>query len=259
MKHHYPKSLLVFLLVAFSLSWGNLQGQQRDREIDPLNPATLICIDYGYNLVGGDLKDRFGNNLAIGGQVGWLFKNSGVQLGIKGNYFFGDTVKQDVLSHLRDANGYILGINGAYGKVKLRERGFELGIFASRVFSLPGLNPRSGIRIDLGGTFLQHWIRLQDDYNTVAQFDDPYDKGYDRLSNGFGLNEFIGYQYMSTDKRINFYAGFSFTQAWTKSRRDYDFNTMSSLDEDRLDLLSGIRVGWILPIYVETRPDEIFY
>jgi len=248
------------MAVILSLLSTDLWAQSPLKEPQPVrNPAVLIGIDYGYHLVGGDMNERFGNSLAIGGQVSYLFKKSQFELGIRGSYFFGDTVKQDVLAHLRDANGYILGINGDYGQVKLRQRGFETGIFAGYVFPLPWTNRRSGLRISLGMGLMQHWIRLQDDFNTIAQFDSPYNKGYDRLTNGLALNEFIGYQYLSKDHRVNFYAGISLTQAWTESRRDYDFATMGSLTGQRFDSLSGIKVGWILPIYIETRPEEIFY
>jgi hypothetical protein len=224
-----------------------------------LDPGFLFGLDYGYNFAGGDLKDRFGNNLKVEANLSYIFKESGFAAGIRANYFFGDTVYQDVLAHLRDQNGHILGINGDYGQVKLRQRGFQTGFFAYNVFSFGNLNKRSGIKIDLGVSFIQHWIRLQDDYNTIAQFNDPYDKGYDRLTNGVALDEFIGFQYMSNNRRINFYAGFSFTQAWTQNRRDYDFASMSSLQEKRLDLMSGFKFGWILPVFLESQPEEIFY
>lgn len=248
---------LLLLLVSTSLSplWTQTE---KSPQVD-LDPGILIGLDYGYNIVGGDMKERFDNNLQVGAKVSYLFKNINFQVGLRGTYFFGDTVKQDVLAHLRDTNGHIIGINGDYAQVKLRQRGFDLGIFGSYVFPFKRINERSGLRIDLGVSLLQHWIRLQDDYNTVAQFDDPYQKGYDRLTNGLALNQFIGFQYLSTNRRVNFYAGFSFTQAWTESRRDYDFSSLSSDLGNRFDLMSGIKVGWILPIYMESQPDELFY
>jgi len=251
------KYLCGFLLLLFMIPGLNAQHKKDLGTI--LDPGFLIGLDYGYNLVGGDMKDRFGNNLQFGANVSYIFQNSGIYTGIKANYFFGDTVYQDVLAHLKDQNGHIIGINGDYAQVKLRQRGFEAGLFVGKIFSFGKFNKRSGIRVDIGGSLLQHWIRLQDDFNTVAQFDDPYQKGYDRLTNGFTLDEFIGFQYLSTNRRINFYAGFSFSQAWTKNRRDYDYATQSTLNENRFELLSGIKVGWILPIYLEAQPDEIFY
>jgi hypothetical protein len=253
----YMKYTLTIVLSLFILI--NLLAQDKTDKSLNLDPGFLIGLDYGYKLVGGDMKERFGNHLAVGGNVAYVFKNTSFALGIGANYFFGDTVYQDVIAHLRDDNGHLIGINGDYAQVKLRQRGFEVGLFGSQVFSFASLNERSGIRIDLGASLLQHWIRIQDDYNTVAQFDDPYQKGYDRLTGGLAIDEFIGFQYLSDNKRINFYAGLSFSQAWTTSLRDYDFATQSSLDESRFELLSGFKVGWILPIYMESQPDEIYY
>ena len=233
-------------------------------QVDPASKlnedaGVLIGLDYGYNLVGADMHDRFGNNLEFGTKLSYLFKNSTWNIGIKASYFFGDSVKQDVVENLRDINGFILGINGDYAQVKLRQRGFLVGAFISKIFAVGNVNSRSGIRLDLGLNLMQHWIRLQDDYNTVAQFNDPYNKGYDRLTNGFALSEFVGYQYLSKNKRVNLYGGFEFTQAWTRSRREYDFATQSQLLEGRLDLMNGLKVGIILPIYIESQPDEIYY
>jgi len=245
--------LLFVLMAVLAMSQQKVEKQSDD------DAAFLFGLEYAYDFAGGDMKARYGNNLDVGAKLSYLFKNTSFQLGLKANYLFGDTVKQDVLAHLRDGNGYILGVNGTYGQVKMRERGFQIGAFASNVFSFGKLNTRSGIRVDLGVDILQHWIRLQDDNNTVAQFDDPYDKGYDRLTNGFGLNEFIGFQYMSSNRRVNYYIGFDFSQAWTESRRDFDFATQSSLEGQRLDLLFGIKAGWILPVYRESQPEELFY
>lgn len=257
MRTRLTRCLAVAFLIAL---FGTLTyAQEKLDKSTELDPGFLIGLDYGYNLVGADMKDRFGNHLQVGANVSYILRNRSFALGVKANYFFGDTVFQDVLAHLRDENGFLIGINGDYAQVKLRQRGFEFGAYLSKTFSLGTLNKRSGLRIDLGASYLQHWIRIQDDFNTVAQFNDPYEKGYDRMTSGLALDEFIGFQYLADNRRINFYAGFTFTQAWTKGRRDYDFPTQSSLKDDRFELMSGIKVGWVLPIYLETQPEEIYY
>jgi len=243
-----------FFLLCILPGYGQSELKKQDEDA-----AFLFGIEYGFDLSGGDLKDRFGNCLEVGGRLGYLFRNSAFQAGIRASYYFGDTVKQDVLAHLIDANGHIIGINGDYASVKLRMRAYSFGVFASMVVPNTGMNARSGIRLDLGVNAFQHWIRLQDDYNTVAQFDDPYYKGYDRLSNGMAVSEFIGYQYMSRNRRINFYVGIELQQGFTQSRRDYDYATQSSETGLRLDLLHGIKAAWILPIFRESQPDQIYY
>jgi len=64
---------------------------------------------------------------------------------------------------------------------------------------------------------------------------------------------------LTHNHRINFFAGFDFTEAFTQSRRDINFDTMRKDDENRLDLLVGFRVSWTVPLYLGTKPEEIFY
>jgi len=254
MKH---KLLFTFISVLLILQLGYSQDEKKN--IVDADPGFLFGIDYGYNMGGGDLSDRFGNNLELGTKLSYILKNKNIHFGIKASYLFGDTVYQDVLENLRDENGFIIGVNGDYALVKLRQRGYELGAFFSKIFPLSSKNLRSGIRLDIGLNYFRHWIRLQDDYNTVAQFDDPYQTGYDRLTDGWGVNEFVGYHYQSNDRKLNFYGGFDFFQSFTNGRREYDFPSRSQLIGDRLDLMYGIKIGLILPIYIEASPDEIYY
>jgi hypothetical protein len=139
-------------------------------------------------------------------------------------------------------------------------RGFYAGLHIGKLFSIGLSNPRSGIRLGLGAGLLQHKIRIQDDpFKSVPQLSGEYKKGYDRLTNGFTITETVGYQVLSKNRRINLFAGFEFTQAFTQNRRDYNFDTMEKDENPRLDLLSGFRVSWILPFYFGKEADEIYY
>jgi hypothetical protein len=112
--------------------------------------------------------------------------------------------------------------------------------------------------LNIGGGMLQHKILIDNEDRNVPSISGDYKKGYDRLSNGFALREFIGYQFLSNYRLINFYAGVEFIQAWTKCRRIVNFDTMQRDLTKRHDLLIGIRVGWLLPIY-NRMPDEYYY
>ena len=121
-------------------------------------------------------------------------------------------------------------------------------------------NPRSGLRLTVSAGLLQHKIRIQDDpLSFVPHLDDDYKKGYDKLSNGLAFTEFVGYQLLSTNKRINFFAGFEFTQGFTMNRRAFDFDTRQQDTANRVDLNVGFRVGWVLPFYVGQRASEEIY
>ena len=142
----------------------------------------------------------------------------------------------------------------------LRERGLQFNVLAGKLFPLPGKNKRSGIRTTVGVGFLQHKIRLQQDPDSkVFQFVGAYQEGYDRLTNGLSISEFIGYQHLSNNRGVNFFFGFEFTQAFTQNRRNFNFNEMRKDDSKRTDLLIGFKVGWTLPFYIGEEADEIFY
>ncbi len=222
--------------------------------------ALLLHITYAFQTPGGDLKDRYGYNFDVGGGLEWMTAKSNWIFGLDGGYLFGSTVKTDVLAGLRTPEGYIIGNDRAYADIQLRERGFHSTLLVGKLFSLSEVNKRSGIRATIGGGFIQHSIRIQDDPSrSVPQLSKEYKKGYDRLTNGVLLTQFIGYQYLGADRRANFFAGIECSQGFTQSRRDFNFDTRSSDTAKRLDLLFGIRVGWTLPFYLNSNPDSIYY
>ena len=79
------------------------------------------------------------------------------------------------------------------------------------------------------------------------------------LSNGPSISQFIGYVHFGNNKTINFHIGAEFIQAWTKSRRPFDFDRMQADTQKRFDRLWGIRVGWMLPLYKRTAKESYFY
>ncbi len=180
-------------------------------------------------------------------------------LGLDGNFFYGSRVKEDVLQNMRMPDGEIVGSDGVYSSVVLRQLGFSVGFRFGKIFSMSKDNPRSGIKLAIGAGMLQHQIRVQDDSRQVNQIAGAYKKGYDRLTNGFSIFQFLGYQLLSVNRLINFYAGLEFTQAFTLNRRDWDFFEMTAETGNRLDLLSGFRFGWILPFYSGRQVADSYY
>lgn len=221
-------------------------------------PVLLTSISYAYQLPGGDLADRFGSNFDIGLAATWLTAKSDILLGLEGGILFGNSVKEDVVASLRSPAGFIIGTDKSVASVALRERGFYTGALLGKIFSGASSKSRSGIRATLGAGLLQHKVRIQDDSQRVPQLAEPYVRGYDRLTNGLALRQFIGYQFLSSDRQLNFFGGFEFTQAFTQNRRTVNFDTRSGDDTKRLDLLFGIRLAWILPFYFGDG-DEIRY
>jgi len=244
--------LVLFLLIPV------LMTAQAERK----NTANVLNLgmEYGTQIPGGDLDARFGRNGSIGGKFEFIFKSNWT-LSIDGSFIFGRNVKEDPIAGLRDSDSLFIGANFIQASIFLRQRGFYMGTSVGKLIPInPKKNNRSGIKIDLGIGLLQHKIRIQDDPESfVPILTGDYKKGFDRLTNGLALRQFIGYEHLAKNRLINFYAGFEFTQSFTQNRRSFNFDTRSVDNEKRVDLLSGIKVGWILPFYVGETAEEIFY
>lgn len=221
----------------------------------------LFNLSYAYHSPGGDLGKRFGDHFSVGSGLEYITDKGHWLFGLGMNYYFGNQVGENPLSALQNDQGGIIGNNRGYADIQLRMRGFYTGVHVGKLIPLGFANPRSGIRVTVSAGLLQHKIRIQDDpLSFVPQLDEEYKKGYDRLSNGLSFTEFIGYQLLSTNKRINFFAGLELTQGFTMSRRDFDFSMRQQDTTERLDLNVGFRVGWILPFYVgERASEEVYY
>lgn len=252
-KHHYRFGFGILFMILSILPVSTADAQNKG---DVLMPY----LSYAGHRPGADLADRFGNNFSLGLGLDWLTAKSNWIIGLNANFLFGNSVKSDVLASLRTDAGFIIGNNRLPADIALRQRGWLLQAEIGKHFPLNAENPRSGIRITISPGLLQHNIRIQDDpQQAVPQLLGDYKKGYDRLTNGFSLTEFIGYQLLSENRRMNFFLGLEFTQAFTQNRRDFDFVTRTKDETRRTDLLYGIRLGWIIPFYVGSAGGDIYY
>ncbi len=229
----------------------------QNRNIDSLS-VFLINTSYNFQIPGGDFADRFGTSTSIG--LGFdLITSKNYIFGTNHEFIFGPHVKEDVLSNLRTNDGKIIGSDQLLTNVFLRERGLSSTVFFGKLIPISKSNRRSGIRFTLGPGFLVHKMRLLDEKKTVPQVKGDYAYGYDRLTWGFSASEFIGYQYLSKDNRINFFVGVEFIQGFTKNQRAYDFNTMKHDEKKRLDLLFNFKATWSLPFYLNDYGEDLSY
>jgi hypothetical protein len=245
------QALILLFLTAASTS--KAQVSVKDSSIS----TPLIGFTYGIHLPGGDLAKRFGPNSDVALSYMHKTKKNWIYTG-QMSYLFGKQVKENtILDSIRDSNGQVINQNGNYADVRLYQRGFNIYAGAGRLFPMFGPNPNSGILVMGGVGLLQHKIRIEDIGNQSPQLAGDYKKGYDRLTNGISVNEFIGYLYLSNKRLVNFYAGFDLTQAFTQSRRSWDYDLMRKDETKRTDLLWGVRAGWVLPLY--KRAENKFY
>ena len=214
----------------------------------------MVYATYSYQFPGGDLANRYGSNSSIGG--GFLFKiKSNWIFGAEGNYLFGGNVKNsdELLRDISTPDGFVIDANGYYADIAYYERGYNFYAKFGKLFPVLSPNPNSGIVLMAGAGFLQHKIRIHSTTgNDAPQILGDYMKGYDHLSNGFAVNGSLGYMYLGSTRLLNFYLGFEFTQAWTKNKRDRDFDTGLHDSKKYSDQFYGIKVCWIIPLYKRT-------
>lgn len=208
---------------------------------------------YSYQFPGGDLLWRFGPNSEAGAS-GYYKTSHNYVFGLQWNYIFGNQLRgANPLDSITTSDGHVIDKEGKYADLRVYERGYTLNLAVGKVFNhYLAVNKNSGPMLMGGVGILQHKFRIYDNGARSPQLTKDYLKGYDRLTSGIAINEFVGYWYMSRSRFVNFYAGFEFTQAFTKSRRSWDYSLMRADTENRIDLLSGVRVGWVIPLYRKT-------
>jgi hypothetical protein len=214
-------------------------------------------VSYGAYLPGGNLVNRFGWNSALCIHTDVKFKSK-ILFGLGGKFLFGNKIKENVLSLLYTSDGQIIDQNGNYAIVLTQQRGFTVDAYAGYLLTKFGPNLNSGILFTAGAGFMQHKIRIEHKLNPIPALEGDYIKGYDRLTNGVMLHQFIGYQYLSNKRLVNFFVGIDLMQGFTMNRRSYNFDTMETDNTKRIDLLFGLRAGWILPLYARA-PKEFYY
>ena len=248
-KYQLLFSFLFIVNLAFT------QWQVRDSAL--FNPH--VTVGYGYSTPGGDLANRFGNNGSL--EVGFHIKNKkNWYYGVQFNYLFGNKVHEpNLLSNLLTSRGEILDEQGQIATMFIQERGFNVFLQGGKLFPVIGPNKNSGLLITAGAGLLQHKIRIEHQEAKITQLEGDYLKGYDRLTNGLSVQQFIGYYHMSNNRLINFYFGAQATEGFTQSRREWNIDTQTQDTDKRLDMLFGLRAGWILNLYERAPNDYYIY
>ena len=239
----------VHLIIILSLVCGSFFAQG---VADTTINVPLISVNFAGQKPFGDMKDRFGENLSIGGSL--LFKSRlKWTVGVEGAYFFGRNVKENVVAQMKTNENFVIDNEGFPADLRITERGFNSYLVLGRLFPKLGHNPNSGLLINVGFGYLQHKIKLYDASQKIAAVKGDMAKGYDRLSGGPAMEQFIGYLFLSGNRLVNFIAGFEFHEAYTKSYRGFNYDTGLPDTKQRKDFLIGFRIAWVLPLYKRTQ------
>lgn len=249
------KRILAFLLVLSVAFVSNAQVNVRDSVV----AAFIPHVSYSYQFPGGDIAKRYGHNSTIG--TGLKYKTSkNFVFSLDANFIFGSDIKNtdSILWMVLTEEEFIIDGNGTYALYALYERGYNINMSFGKIFPVFNPSRNSGLLVTGGLGFLLHRMKIDNQHRTAPQISDDYAKGYDMLTGGFSLNQFVGWFYMGNSRLTNLYAGFEFHQAFTKSLRDWNFSTMEKDNNRYFDYFIGIKIGWMLPIY-DRAPDKYYY
>jgi hypothetical protein len=250
--NQYLFFLLALIILPFYLR------AQDDTDAKEPDPAWGIYAAYAYQWPGGDMANRFGTSSSIGPgffhktKSNWIF-DAGV------NFIFGNTINEDSLvQNLINSRGFIIDDQGLIAEVSFFQSGLYSHFKMGKLFPVKRSNPNSGIVLMAGAGYLRHRINIEVTNKAASPLAGDYEKGYDRMTDGFSTSFFIGYMHLGNTRLANFFAGFEFEQAWTKNRRSMNFDTMRRDEEKRFDLLSGFKIGWVMP-FNKRQPLDYYY
>lgn len=252
--------LTLSVLMAANLVNGQRMGVgQYQVEYDNSPGAIKIGINLGVMFPGADFKERYGRYNSVGIELDYHFPKSTWAIGAGAHHNFGQIVKDDVVSNLRDSSGEIVGLNRSLTSFVIRQRGWHFYLKLDKLFFADEYK-KSGLLVSLRPGIFLHNVRLQDEDNAVPHVFGEYKGGYDRLAYGPSISEFVGYQFMSRKRTFNFYIGLEATQAFTMEKRNAFFNQPGvEIPKERFDLAYGIRAGWILPLYLVSDTSKLYY
>lgn len=258
------------LLVLFSLLWympdakaqADLFGPAESKDT---RSGVLLNAFGSFDFPGADMAKRFDKSWRLG--PGLLYKTKSNWLfGAKFDFITGRNVFEDSLMiNIRDKYGVVkqnlyafINNSGQRIGVPVYERGYATGLSCGKIFSRSKDHPDNGLVTLTTVGFMQHKINIYDKDKSVEQLHEPYRKGYDRLTNGSFVEQYVGYVYFAHNKLINFTLGVDFLAGFTKGRRDYLYDVMRPDNANRLDILWGVRGGWFIPIYNRKSEDMMF-
>jgi hypothetical protein len=249
-------SVFVFFTSVFLLNYPSAKAQDISTEGIP---GLIIAPSYSAQIPLGDLSNRFGFFNSIGGYLGYKLRSNWI-IGAEAGLTFSANVKEkNMLDQLLDEDNLLVGNSGVPEAYEFQHRGYHVRLQAGKVFDLFGPNPNSGLLVQLGGGFWSHRILIDIQDNLFPQLIGDYRQGYDRMTNGFMLSQFVGYLHLSNKNFFNFYVGLEFVQGFTQGRRAYQFDLMAPLNDNRFDGSIGLKIGWIIPVYPEGSTEYYMY
>lgn len=246
------KNIVAILILLFSIS-SKAQIANFSKQGFFFSPS------YAVQIPQADLKERFRTFSSIG--LGTIYKTKrNLTFGIDYDWYFGNRIKESgTFSSITLDSGQIIDSDGNFSIVRLNIKGNYLTANVGYLINVPKDEPNSGILIQLGFGWMQHKIDVVSSQNKIPQLNGEYEKGYDKLTHGFAMKQFVGYQHLVNRNHFHFRIGLEFNEGFTQGRRTWDFNANKSGLDKRLDGTIAIKAGVVLPVFTKAKSDEEFF
>lgn len=252
----------LMLLSSSSFAQADLFGASESKSA---RSGFILNGNVGLDFPGADMAKRFKQSFRLGPALMYKTKSNWL-FGAKFDFIVGKNVTEDSLMYnIRDkyetySQNLFEFINndGQRIGVPVYERGYAVGMCAGKIFSRSEDHPDNGPTILTTVGFMQHRINIFDRDKSVMALRGDYLKGYDRLTNGLFVEQYIGYSYFSSNKLVNFTIGVDFLAGFTQGRREYLYDVMRPDNAQRLDLLYGLRAGWFIPMFRKSSEEMMF-
>jgi len=246
-----------FLFIIFLVS-SMLWAKEKDEDGQTDN-LIMFSIYHTFQIPGGDLKKRFGNNSNIGCLLAYK-TNKNIIFSLGGGGLFGSNVKEsNLFNNIDGNNGYLISQIGELPTIRLFERGGYIDISVGKYFLLPIEKSESGILISIGTGYLYHKIFIETLVTALPQLSDDLLKGYDRLSGGLFTKQSIEYLHFGKKNNIRYSLGVECIEGFTKDLRGYNYTLQEHTVNTRIDYLFGIKCGIIIPLQERTTERYYYY
>jgi hypothetical protein len=247
---------LLFLQIVFC----NFSFAQKSESTVEYDNALLITPTYTLQIPAAEMAHRFGIVNSFGMAIDYKFGKNWM-IGVESNFLFGRKVKEDgILKDVLAENGMVITTPGELDNIDLSMRGTTSRLNIGKIFRFSDAKPNNGLLLKFGVGYMMHKIIIDSKKDIVPQLSGEYLKGYDRMTHGLALSQFIGLIKLERSKLINLYAGIELMQGITKNTRNWDFYQGRKMDETRFEFMIGVKIGWMIPVFFgESSGSEYYY
>ena len=257
--HRYYLLILLFICnFSFLSAQDSTATTHKQRKFDA-NSAVMIVPNYTAQFPIGHVSQRFGFDNFFGMEL--LYKtNKNWLVGANGGFIYGTQSKQNyVFSNIATSTGQFITQYNDLSSIRPEEHGFNVQFTFGKIFPFSQKYPDMGLLIFTGLGMVQDKIAVSLKAAELPQLSPQYRKGYDRMCNGPVISQFIGGNYMLRRKFVSGYAGLQVNLSYTQNQRPYDFYTMGKLNDKGVDVFIGLKVGWVIPVFLQASEKEFFY